>query len=67
VLLYAPLHTVIWQDPDGPAQITFDKPSDQFASFANPQITAVGRELDHKMAALLQHLGLDVPDALRAG
>lgn len=64
ILLYAPLHTVIWGDPDGPAHFTFDKPSDQFASFANPDITAVGEELDHKMAALLEHLGVAVPDTL---
>ena len=65
ILLYAPLHMVIWGDPDGPAYLTFDKPSDQFGSFANPQITAVGVELDRKLAALLEHLGVAVPDALR--
>jgi hypothetical protein len=64
VLLYAPLHTVVWGDPDGPAYFTFDKPSDQFASFGNPQVTAVGRELDEKMAALLEHLGVAVPGGL---
>ncbi len=64
ILLYAPLHTVIWGDPAGLAFFTFDKPSDQFGSFANPDITAVGKELDHKMAALLEHLGVAVPDAL---
>jgi hypothetical protein len=64
ILLYAPLHTVIWGDPDGPTHFTFDKPSDQFASFANPDITAVGEELDHKMAALLKHLDVAVPDVL---
>jgi hypothetical protein len=66
VLLYAPLHTAIWGDADGPAHFTFDKPSDQFRSFANPEITAVGVELDRKVAALLAHLGLDVPDVLLA-
>ncbi len=65
VPLYAPLHTTIWGDPDGPAHFTFDKPSDQFASFDNPEITAVGAELDRKMTALLEHLGLNVPGALR--
>jgi hypothetical protein len=37
------------------------------ASFANAEITAVGRELDRKLAALLDHLGVGVPDALLAG
>jgi hypothetical protein len=64
VLLYAPLHMVIWGDPDGSAYFTFDKPSDQVASFANPEVTAVGLELDRKMAALLDHLGVSVSDAL---
>jgi hypothetical protein len=65
VLLYAPLHTVVWGDPDGPAYFSFDKPSDQFASFGSPQVTDVGIELDRRMAALLEHLGVAVPDALR--
>ncbi len=67
ILLYAPLHTVIWGNPGGPAYFTFDKPSDQFGSFADPQVTAVGIELDRKMAALLEHLGVPVPNALVTG
>jgi hypothetical protein len=66
VVLYAPLHTVIWGDPDGNAYFSFDQPSDQFGSFGHPQITEVGVELDRKMAALLKHLGVAVPDALTA-
>ena len=64
VLLYAPLHTAIWGDPKGPAHFTFDQPSNQFASFGHPEITAVGYELDRKMATLLEHLHVPVPDAL---
>lgn len=64
VLMYAPLHTVIWGDPGGPAHFTVDKPSDQFGSFANPQVTAIGIELDRELAALLEHLKVTVPDAL---
>jgi len=66
VLLYAPLHIVIWGDPDGPGYLTFDRPSDQFGSFANAEVRKVGVELDHKVAALLEHLGVSVPDELRA-
>ena len=64
VLLYAPLRTVIWGGPDGSAYFSFDKPSDQVASFASPQVAEVGLELDQKMAALLNHLSVRVPDAL---
>ena len=64
VLLYAPLRTAIWGDPEGTAHFTFDQPSNQFASFGNPEITSVGIELDRKMAALLDHLQLPGPDAL---
>lgn len=64
VLLYAPLHTVIWGDPEASAYFTFDKPSDQVASFGDPQVAEVGLELDQKMAALLDHLRVSVPGAL---
>jgi hypothetical protein len=66
ILLYAPLRTAIWGDARGPAHFTFDQPSDQFGSFGIPQVTAVGVELDRKLAALLDHLGAAVPDALVA-
>jgi hypothetical protein len=67
VVMYAPLHTVIWGDPEGPAYFTVDKPSDQFGSFGDPRITAVGVELDQKLAALLEHLNLPVPRELLTG
>ena len=66
VMLYAPLHTMIWQSPGGDTHFTFDRPSDQFSSFGTQQITQVGIELDQKLAALLAHLGLDVPSQLTA-
>jgi hypothetical protein len=44
ILLYAPLHTVLWQNPGGPAYFTFDKPSDQFCSFADPDISATAND-----------------------
>ena len=48
--LYAPLHTVIWEDRDGKAWFTVDQPSAQFESFGIPAVTEVGIELDHKLA-----------------
>jgi len=40
-------------------------PSDQFGSFGNTEVSEVRIELDHKLAALLEHLGVSVPDELR--
>jgi uncharacterized protein (DUF302 family) len=65
-MMYAPLHTVIWEDQHGDAWFTVDRPSKQFASFDIPEITEVGIELDDKLAALLDALAVPVPDELRA-
>src|SRR5271155_2209871 len=64
VVMYAPLHVAIWSHSDGQAYFTVDKPSDQFGSFASPSVTAVGYELDSKLAHLLSHLHLVIPDVL---
>jgi hypothetical protein len=66
VMLYAPLRTAIHQDADGSTWFSVDQPSTRFSSFGDPAITDVGLELDHKLAALLQHLGAPVPPALTA-
>jgi uncharacterized protein (DUF302 family) len=60
-MLYAPLRTVIWEDADGRAWFTVDQPSTQFASFGVSEVTAVGIELDRKLAALLEALRVEVP------
>lgn len=64
VMLHAPLRTLIWEGPDGTARFSIDQPSSQFGSFGKPEIAAVGVELDRKVAALLEHLGVDVPEPL---
>jgi hypothetical protein len=64
ILLYAPLRTAIVEDADGATWFTVDQPSTRFGSFDTPQITKIGIELDHKLAALLQHLDAPVPAAL---
>ncbi|MEU7888031.1 DUF302 domain-containing protein [Microbispora bryophytorum] len=66
VLLYAPLRTTIYEDAGGVTRFSFDQPSAQFASFGDPEIAAVGVELDRKVAALLAHLGVPVPERLVA-
>jgi uncharacterized protein (DUF302 family) len=63
-MLYAPLRTVIWEDAHERAWFTVDQPSTQFGSFGIPAVSAVGVELDRKLAALLEALGVEVPMAL---
>jgi hypothetical protein len=64
ILLYAPLRTAIVEDADDATWFTFDQPSTRFGSFNTPQITKVGIELDHKLAALLELLDAPVPAAV---
>jgi hypothetical protein len=64
IMLYAPLRTLIHEDPDGTTWFSVDQPSSRFSSLGDPAITDVGLELDHKLAALLEHLGAPVPSAL---
>ena len=64
ILLYAPLRTAIVEDVDGATWLSVDQPSTRFGSFNTPQITEVGIELDHKLAALLEHLDAPVPAGL---
>ena len=64
ILLYAPLRTAIVEDADGATWFSVDQPRTRFGSFNTPQITKVGIELDHKLAALLEHLNAPVPAAL---
>jgi uncharacterized protein (DUF302 family) len=63
-MLYAPLRTVIWEDAYKRAWFTVDQPSMQFAGFGIPAVSAVGVELDRKLAALLEALRVEVPMAL---
>jgi hypothetical protein len=64
ILLYAPLRTAIFEDADKSSWFTLDQPSSCFGSFSTPEITKVGLELDHKVAALLEYLGTRVPAEL---
>jgi hypothetical protein len=58
---YTPLRTLVWEDDDGRAWFTVDQPSTQFASFGVPDVSAIGVELDRKLACLLKALGAEVP------
>jgi hypothetical protein len=63
-MLYAPLRTVIWEDAHRRAWFTFDQPSTQFGSFGIPAVSAIGVELDRKLASLLEALRVEVPMVL---
>jgi hypothetical protein len=63
-MLYAPLRILIHADAAGDAVFVIDQPSSQFDSLGHPEIAAVGRELDEKIAAVLTALGAEPPAAL---
>ena len=46
VMLHAPLRTLLYADPDGDTKLAVDQPSLLFASYDNPDIASVGKELD---------------------
>lgn len=65
VMNYAPLRTSITQQPGGAVNFTVDRPRTQFSSFNDPRIAQTGLELDHKLAALITHLGGNPPAELQ--
>jgi Domain of unknown function DUF302 len=66
VMLHAPLRTLLYADADGDTKLAVDQPSLLFASYDNPQIVGVGRELDALLAQLITLLGGDPPAQLAA-
>jgi len=64
VMLHAPLRTLLYADPDGDTKLAVDQPSLLFASYDNPQVASVGRELDRLLAELITLLGGDAPPQL---
>lgn len=66
IMLHAPLRTLLYADEDGDTQFAVDQPSLLFASYHNPQIAEVGRELDALLAQLITLLGAEAPAQLAA-
>ncbi|MFJ2721580.1 DUF302 domain-containing protein [Streptomyces sp. NPDC087437] len=64
VMVHAPLRTLLYADPDGDTKLAVDQPSLLFASYGNPRIVDVGRELDALLARLITLLGGDAPPQL---
>jgi Domain of unknown function DUF302 len=65
VMLHAPLRTLLYADADGDTMFTVDQPSLLFNSYDNPNIAAVGQELDALLVRLIELLGGEVPKQLR--
>jgi hypothetical protein len=65
VMLHAPLRTLLYADADGDTKLAVDQPSLLFGSYDNPDIAAVGLELDALLVGLVELLGGKVPDQLR--
>lgn len=49
----APMRIYIYENTDGTATISYDKPSALLAGYAQPDIRAVGAELDHIFTAIV--------------
>jgi len=64
-MLYAPLRTLIYADPDGDTKLAVDQPSLLFHSYDNPDVEEVGCRLDYLLALLIINLGADLPSELR--
>jgi hypothetical protein len=64
IMLYMPLRTAIHEDADGTTWFSVDQPSTRFRSFGDSEISYIGLALDHKIAVLLEHLGVPVPPTL---
>src|ERR1700758_5881030 len=65
VMLHAPLRTLLYADADGDTKFAVDQPSVLFASYHNPDIDTVGKELDALLVGLIEPLGGEVPKQLR--
>jgi uncharacterized protein (DUF302 family) len=62
-LLYVPLRVLVHADANDDAIFSLDQPSTALASLGCAAITDVGRELDHKVAALLAVIGVDAQES----
>jgi uncharacterized protein (DUF302 family) len=58
--LYAPLRMFVFEADNQSTRIEFDQPSSLFGQFDNPEVTAVARSLDTKLANLIKKVELFV-------
>ena len=62
-LLYAPLRVLVHEDENGNAVFSMDQPSKAFGSLGSAEVSEVGRELDRKVVALLEVVGVEAAGA----
>jgi hypothetical protein len=65
VMNYAPLRVEFTQVPGDAVLFTFEQPSLQFGSFADPTVSEVGYRLDEMLARVLRALGATPPAELQ--
>ncbi|OAJ55101.1 hypothetical protein A6V36_09015 [Paraburkholderia ginsengiterrae] len=53
--LYAPLSVLVYEIAPGVVRVEYDQPSTLFGQFGNADVTAIGRELDVKLASVIDH------------
>jgi hypothetical protein len=66
VMLYSPLRTLIYIDSRDRTRFAVDQPSTALSGFADQAITRLGVDLDRKLAELLDSLGVDASQIVRA-
>lgn len=52
--LYAPLRMLVYEAEDRSTHVEFDQPSSLFGQFNDPEVTAVAKSLDMKLANLIK-------------
>ncbi|ANB76060.1 hypothetical protein AYM40_27670 [Paraburkholderia phytofirmans OLGA172] len=53
--LYAPLSVLVYEEAPRVVRVEYDQPSTLFGQFGDADVTAVGRELDIKLAKVVEH------------
>ena len=61
--LYVPLRCIVYEG-DSETRFAIEQPSTTLSSLGRGKIAQVGKDLDHKLAKLLETLGAEVPGTL---
>lgn len=66
VMLYSVLRTLIYIDAGDRTRFAVDQPSTVLSGFTDPAIAKLGVDLDGKLAELLDSLGVEASQLVRA-